>query len=451
MSQATHNNGLLNSVDECIRQHSLLHEGDRVIVALSGGADSVALLAVLHELGFNCLAAHCNFHLRGDESDRDMLHSRDVCQRLGVELIVKDFDVESRRLSHKESVEMACRSLRYEWFDALLAETDSAAVAVGHHREDNIETILLNLLRGTGIDGLCGIRYRRGNIIRPLLDCSRKDIEDYLSRRGLDFITDSSNFSDAHLRNRLRNHIIPCITEYFPDAEKTITTTIDNINSAAGIYHKAIYAYRNRFVDSDRSIDLKGLVEAAGDDSAAILREIVAAWGLTPSQCRDIISSAAGSGLRFPAADGRIVELDRGRLTLAAPTDCTHASFAIDLRSKHISEPIDLDIEIFPVSDFTPCRDPRVICLDADILDSDHRIALRHRQTGDRIKPFGIKGSRLVSDIFNDAKYSAAEKRNAWLLTCDDTVLWVVGLRTSRNFTISDKTKQYIKITYNPQ
>lgn len=451
MSQATHNNKLLNSVDECIRQHSLLHKGDRVIVALSGGADSVALLAVLHELGFNCLAAHCNFHLRGNESDRDMLHSRDVCQRLGVELIIKDFDVESRRLSHKESVEMACRSLRYEWFDALLAETGSAAVAVGHHREDNIETVLLNLLRGTGIDGLCGIRYRRGNIIRPLLDCSRKDIEDYLSRRSLDFITDSSNFSDAHLRNRLRNHIIPCITEYFPDAEKTITTTIDNINSAAGIYHKAIDAYRNRFVDSNGSIDLKGLVEAAGDDSATILREIVAAWGLTTSQCRDIISSAAGSGLRFPTADGRIVELDRGRLTLAASTDCTQASFAIDLHSKHISAPIDLDIEILPVCDFTPCRDPRVICLDADILDSGHRIALRHRQTGDRIKPFGIKGSRLVSDIFNDAKYSAAEKRKAWLLTCDDTVLWVVGLRTSRNFTISDKTKQFIKITYNPQ
>ncbi|MDE6854695.1 MAG: tRNA lysidine(34) synthetase TilS, partial [Muribaculaceae bacterium] len=186
-------------------EHGLLHRHAPVLVALSGGADSVALLAVLLRLGYDCRAAHCNFHLRGEESRRDMLHCRDICRKLDADLYVRDFDVAARRRDYPgESVEMACRELRYAWFADLLDRDCAQAVAVGHHREDRAETFMLNLMRGAGIAGLTSMRPRSGNVVRPLLPFTRAEIEDYLAWRGLECFTDSRASSDVRRRRRRR-------------------------------------------------------------------------------------------------------------------------------------------------------------------------------------------------------------------------------------------------------
>lgn len=431
-----------------IDRHRLLAAGDRVVVALSGGADSVALLAVLDELGYDCIAAHCNFHLRGNESQRDMRHAERICDILGIDMAVRDFDVESRRRENGESVEMACRALRYAWFDELLVRERARAVAVGHHREDSVETMLLNLFRGTGVDGLRGIRYRRDAVIRPLLDVSRRDIKAYLGDRGLDYVTDSSNSSDAYLRNRIRNHIVPEIDKWFPGAADAMRLTMNNVSAAVSLYDRAVSDYVRECMNDDGDIDLSALVNIAGDCAGTVLYELLRPYGITPSACNDIMSSVCRSGLVFHGRDGIRAELDRGVLHIYAP-----AGFAVpdrhevDLR-RDILSPVNIRISEHDISEFSPERNPGVIYLDRSALADGHVWMLRHWIKGDRIRPYGMKGSRLVSDIFTGAKYSARDKRRAWILTCDGEPVWIVGLRASRLFEVTPLTRRFLKLEY---
>lgn len=452
MQSDTKNSDLITSVASTIAENKLLDHGDKVIVALSGGADSVALLAALVALGYDCLAAHCNFHLRGAESQRDMLHAQEICRRLGVDFTVHDFDVVARQRKTGESVEMACRSLRYEWFNRLLTQERARAIAVGHHREDNIETILLNLFRSTGIDGMRGIKHRRGYVIRPLLECTRKQIEQYLAETGLSYVVDSSNSSDAYLRNRLRNHVIPELLRHFPNADRAILASASNLEAAARIYHRAIDGYREKYFSDNGKINLLGLLSEANSDAPTVLRELLKDIGITATQCADIIASASRSGLRFPTSSGATVELDRGVLTIFRPTRQTPPtrptdSTPVDLR-RDVLTPVNLRISRHHITEFSPKRDPNVLYLDSSALSPDRKWALRRWREGDRFHPYGLKGSRLVSDLFSDAKYSAADKRNAWLLTCDDNIVWVIGLRPSSLFNVGPHTHEYLKILY---
>lgn len=443
------NAGFTEAVARTIATHSLLQGGERIIVAVSGGADSVALLAVLVESGYACIAAHCNFHLRGDESQRDMLHTELTCRHLGVRLVVKDFDVAARMAATGESVEMACRNLRYEWFDELLSSERAAAIAVGHHREDNIETFLLNMLRGTGIDGLRGIRYRRGNIIRPLLDRSRGEIEEYLASQGLTFVVDSSNSSDKHLRNRLRNNVIPELIRNFPNAEDTLLHTMSNMNECGAVYDEAIKRYGNEYEISPMTFDIGRLAAEHPHCARTILFEIVKGYGITSSQCSDIIKSCNRSGLAFEGRNGLRLELDRGILRVAPsqPEEQSQSSFAID-PSRDINCPVDIKVSIDDISEFRPSRDASTLYLDNSALDGSPLWEIRHWRHGDRIKPFGMRGSKLVSDIFAEARYSAAQKREAWLLTRDGVILWVIGLRCSSHFPVSRNTKRFVTLKY---
>ncbi|MDE5745321.1 MAG: tRNA lysidine(34) synthetase TilS, partial [Paramuribaculum sp.] len=201
---------------------------DSIIVGLSGGADSVALLAALSAAGCKCIAAHCNFMLRGEESERDMAHAEKIARSLGTDYISTRFDVPEYMKSHKCSLETACRDLRYRWFEELRHTYDAVWIAVGHHREDNNETFFLNLLRGTGLRGLKGMRPINGTVIRPLLNFTREEIERYLENKGIPYITDSSNLVADVARNKIRNNIMPEIRKHFPNSGKTITSTISN-------------------------------------------------------------------------------------------------------------------------------------------------------------------------------------------------------------------------------
>lgn len=379
---------------------------------------------------------------------RDMRHTEQICRHLGVELAVKDFNVEERRARTHESVEMACRSLRYDWFDVLLTRERARAVAVGHHREDNVETFLLNLLRSSGIDGLTGMRYRRDYIIRPLLDCTRQQIEEYLCSRKLGFVVDSSNYSDAHLRNRLRNNVIPELQRNFPRASQAVLASAANLAAAASVYHRAIDSYRRDFVSDNGTIDLRSLVDSLGSDAPTVLREFLKDAGVTAEQCASMVASVDKSGLKFEAADGVTVELDRGFLSLNRPDILRRPDeYTVDL-TRDVLTPVNLRVSRHHVSQFRPVRDPDVIYLDASALDASLPWSLRRWRRGDRIRPFGMTGSRLVSDLFSDAKYSAADKRRAWLLTCGDKVVWVLGLRSSALFPVTPESREYLKIIY---
>lgn len=222
---------IVEKLNQNVRNTLRLHGVSRLIIGVSGGADSCALLKIVHQIGIDVLAVHCNFHLRGDESMRDQRHVENLCAELNIPLKIVDFDVESYSSKPGVSVEMACRDLRYSNFRELLTESGYDRIAVAHNADDNIETLMLNLFRGSGVRGLKGMVVDTGEIIRPLLKFSRKEIEAYLDETGINYITDSSNLSSDYRRNYIRNELLPAIERRWPGVRSAISATIENLQS----------------------------------------------------------------------------------------------------------------------------------------------------------------------------------------------------------------------------
>ncbi len=431
-----------------IERLNLLRRSSPVLVALSGGADSVALLSALTAIGFDTIAAHCNFHLRGNESNRDMRHAEAVARRLGVNIHVRDFNVGERMKQTGESVEMACRELRYDWFNTLIDRDRAQAVAVAHHREDNVETFFLNLLRSSGLDGLTGMVWRRDYVVRPMLDLSRDDIEKYLADKGLEFVTDSSNDSNEYSRNRLRNTVIPTLEAAFPGASKAILNVMSNLADSRLLVGDAVGGWIGRTGGDENHINVASLLRTAGTKrAAAILFEHLKHFGFNSEHISGIISAtiAGRSGRQFISTDRR-AELDRGILTIFSIGGIVAGQTKNVSLSRDILTPINIEVSHHHVSEFSPERDPSIAYFDRRILEGNPIFEIRHPAEGDRIAPFGLSGDTLVSKLLKNARYSAADKRSAWLLTRNGEILWVVGLRASRLFSLTPETREYIRL-----
>lgn len=435
----------VENVSEAISAHRLLVPGKPVIVAVSGGADSVALLVALCRLGYECVAAHCNFHLRGEESNRDMRHVQQLCSRLGVDLYVRDFDVEARRNATGESVEMACRELRYAWFADLLDKQRAQAIAVAHHREDNVETFFLNLMRGSGIAGLAGMKPRNGYVVRPLLAMSRSDIEAYLAAEKIEFVTDSTNAQNDYARNKLRNVIIPSLVEQFPNGLNGILASMAYLGDNRSLYDAMLKEKASRYFVGNK-IDLRELSAAEGECARMLLFEMIRPYGFNMAQAYDMLSGLGRSGQLFVSGESAF-SLDRGVLSLESSSivgvkdDETIVSLERDILS-----PVHVVISEHQIADFKPERNQNVAYFDADMLKGNAIYAIRHWRRGDRIAPYGMNGTKLISDLFAGAKYGAKEKRGAWLLTRDGEVIWAVGLRASRLFSLRPETRRYLRL-----
>ena len=283
--------------------------GARVLVALSGGADSVALLTALHRLGADTVAAHCNFHLRGEESNRDCRFVTDLCRKLKVELRTIDFDVEGHRRRTGGSMEMACRRLRYDWFAELCAEHGCVRVVTAHHADDNVETMLLNLLRGCGLEGVKGMVVDNGTVMRPLLRLHRCDIEDYLRRIGQDWIVDSTNLQDEPDRNFLRLRVLPLLGERFNDASRRLARSQRDLTEDYALFRQ----WSREYIDSD-ILYIKVL--SASASPLTLLHEWLCGTLFTSAQQQEMLreSRRAGGGTRMWQAGDMIVLLDADKL-----------------------------------------------------------------------------------------------------------------------------------------
>ena len=424
--------------------------GESFLVTLSGGADSVALLSVLVSLGHRCRAVHCNYHLRGDESDRDERHARAVADRLGVPIDVCDCDVTAYRAGHQgESVEMACRSMRYALFEQLRERHGLDSIAVGHHIEDNIETLMLNLLRGSGVKGLAAMRVRRGHYVRPLLMCTKTMILDYLAGEELEYVTDSSNLANDYRRNALRNDIIPAIERYFPDAINGMICTLDALAGQRDFIEDSVAMFAARYMDSDGGIDLHRLV--AGEcHPRAVLFELLNApdyRGFNADIVDRIISCHETSGSRFTSTHGHVYIIDHGRLVPVATGDDESSEWELQVDAGDMQSWAPyIDASIISPADFKPVRDNSTAYFDADKLAACGRIVLRHPRTGDRLKPYGMKGSRLLSDIFNDMHATYRARREAIVVDADGSILWLAGVRASRVATVTATTTRILRL-----
>lgn len=445
----------IDIVSDTIEREGLLrHDGGPVLVAVSGGADSVALLSVLTELGYACEALHCNFGLRGDESERDMHHAEQVAQALHCPLSVKRFDVKARCSATGESVEMACRELRYAWFDEELRRRGAQAIAVGHHRDDNIETFMLNLLRGSGLAGLAAMSYRNEReVVRPLLDVSRAMVTDYLSERGLTYVTDSTNASDEYRRNRLRNKVLPLLYELFPGAPDTIAASLSHLADNRRLYRKGIAALTAPAIGADGAINVRRLIADHGTaDATLLLFELLRPALFNMTHAADIVRAVAAgrSGMRISSATTEMM-LSYGVLR-TVPRHSAAADEAVTISldgNTDITAPIAISVSTEHVAAFDANGlDDNTLVLDSAALAGNPTWQLRHPRRGDKMRPYGMRQQRLLSEIFKKRHIAADKRASVWLLTRNDVIIWAIGVRTSAEFNIkTNKNNQlFIKL-----
>ncbi|MBQ0142993.1 MAG: tRNA lysidine(34) synthetase TilS [Prevotellaceae bacterium] len=287
-----------HKIQHYIHQHQLLTDNCTVIVGISGGADSVFLLLCLSKLGYNCIAVHCNFHLRGEESIRDEQFVRNLCAKINIKLIVKDFDTISYATLNKKSIELAARELRYNYFEQTRQEYNAQSIAVAHHRDDNVETFLWNMVRGTGLRGLRGMLPKNGNIIRPLLCIGREDIIDYLASINQDFVTDSSNLKDDVTRNKIRLNLLPMLRQLNNGADNNISTMMENMQEVWNIYTQFIQQSQQKAIITDDTdnfiIDLSRL-DNSNPSPITLLYETLYPLGFTRPQIEDMLTCKSGA------------------------------------------------------------------------------------------------------------------------------------------------------------
>ena len=451
---------LNRKVETFIRQQHLLQSDGRYLVALSGGADSVCLLFVLKQLGYFVEAIHCNFHLRGEESDRDEDFCRSLCAEKQIPLHLVHFDTKEYAQLHKVSIEMAARQLRYHHFARLCHDLGFDGVCVAHHQDDVAETVLMNLIRGTGIKGLSGIkpkiqqRLRVGvkagistnlTVIRPLLCVTRDEIEHFLKEIGQDYVTDSTNLVPDVLRNKIRLQVLPLLDEIAPSASRNIVETAENVAFAEEFLDQAVSGMMDELKD-------EGSIPVSKIKSEYLLFRILSDYGFTSVQIKQIYAHLdAPTGTEF-RSESHVIVFDRGRLLIEEveknpfhemriPEEGTYIlDETAKLRIERMSKPEGYEIP----------RSSDVIALDADRLQLP--LTVRLPKEGDRFTPFGMQGSKLVSDFLTDQKLSLLEKRRQ-LIILDSTgrILWVVGLRPDNHFRITGSTRTILRLSIEKQ
>ena len=418
-----------SKVERYIKKYNLLNSNDLHIVALSGGADSVALLLLLKEHGFNVHAAHCNFHLRGDESDRDEAFCVELCQQLGVELHRAHFDTREYAELHKVSIEMAARELRYKWFEQLRQDIGAAGICVAHHRDDSVETVLLNLVRGTGLRGLTGIQPRNGSILRPLLCVSRAEIEVFLAEKGQKYVTDSTNLEADVQRNVVRLEVFPLLRKLNPAVAENIQRTTENLAEAQQVLNVAIAS-----INSSNILNLSDLEKYGSSEYLAF--EWLKKYGFNGDQVRQILDAETGKVVS--SAMGYDVLKDRGRL-IVEPALQPFKPMRIPEEGTYV---LDEDKRFLvrkkPVY---VSKEPHIVTLDAAKIQFP--LTIRRVEEGDWMVPYGMKGRKLLSDLMTDLKMTVLEKRRQ-LVVADNqgVIVWLVGLRTDQRVAVTDQTNE---------
>ena len=427
---------MLNKVKDYIRKHKLLNDNGLYIVALSGGADSVALLLLLDEMGYNIHAAHCNFHLRGEESDRDELFCESLCQQKSIPFHRVHFDTLTYAETHKVSVEMAARELRYHYFEELRSDIGATGVCVAHHQDDSVETVLLNLIRGTGLRGLTGIQCRNGHILRPLLCVSRKEIESYLQTKDQDYVIDSTNLEDDMLRNKVRLRVIPLLQELNPAVTENILRTSENLTEAQGILDSIVSLYKN-----SKSLDLNELKKYGS--SEFILFEWLKDYGFNGVQVKEAMGAETGS--IFTSSLGYDLLVDRGRFVVE-PTLKSLKPLSIPEEGTYVlDEETKISVKKVPV---WVSREEHVATLDASKVHFP--LTIRRVEKGDKMVPYGMRGHRLLSDIMTDRKMTLFEKRRQIVVVdAKGIIVWLAGIRISDLCQIDDTTTEVVEIHYN--
>ena len=417
-------------VRQFILRQGLLREGARVVVGVSGGPDSVCLMYMLQRLGYEIIAVHCNFHLRGEESMRDERFVEGLCRKHALPYRKADFDTERYAAQHKVSIEMGARELRYTVFRKFAEECVAEAIAVGHHQDDNAETMMLNLVRGTGIKGLCGMQPKNGDIVRPLLCLTRQDVLDYLQEAGLDYVTDHTNAEDIYARNKVRLNVMPLFESINKGALQNIVSTMENLSEVQKVYRKAMEDAMKDCCQHKENGEIHIIINKLRllPSPISLLHEMLSPLGFNRKQLKDVLSSIDSTG-RMYETEGRRALIDREAIIVEG-TDYS---------------PADIHQEIVPIEKVVIDKSANYAYFDADKVHGE--LTLRTPREGDTFAPFGMKGRRkLLSDFLTDLKLNRFEKEKQPLLMDGEEIAWVVNRRSSELYRVDATTKRVVVI-----
>ncbi len=438
---------MLKQLEVNIRKNDLFGKEHRLLLAFSGGIDSVVLAHLLHNMGYSCSLAHCNFRLRGDEAQGDRAFCESFAKDLGIPVFTKDFDTKAYAAERKLSTQMAARELRYNWFKELMAEHGFDRLLTAHHANDNVETLLVNLVRGTGIKGLQGIPERQDDLVRPLLFATKEEIMTYAEKHQLLYRNDSSNAEVKYKRNFIRHKVIPELKSLNPALEETIHTSVQFFKQSSEIvqsYAREKYTAMCHETQEQLFIDIKALAKEPYKET--LLFEWLHNKQFKPRQIAqlcEVIHSEKHSGKQFSSPTYRLV-VDRKYIivqplekeplqstyTIASPTDTAHL-------------PIVLSIEEVTEAVFSGNRNEIVIPYTEQLFP----LTLRRWKQGDKFRPFGMKGFKKLSDFFKDQKLSLFEKEAVWILANREQIIWIIGHRMDDRCRIEETTARSLRMT----
>ena len=425
-----------NKVQQFISEKSLFIREEKLILGISGGADSVCLMHVFLELGYSFELAHCNFNLREEESDADEYFVKDLAKEHQLKIHVKQFDTLVYAAENKISTQMAARDLRYAWFEKLRIKSNAKYLAIAHHANDDVETFFINLVRGSGLKGFLGIKEKNNAIVRPLLSVSRLEIEKYLKDRGLVFREDSSNASVKYLRNKIRHELIPLLAQMNPSIQQTVKDEMRILDGVAQIYASKVEEVRKDLTQEKNGIvQLEISALLALNPLHSYLYELLSPYGF---YAVDAISKAlqGQSGKQFFSSTHQLV-VDRENIFISL---LNKENEVFEITEKTISLVYPLVINFKVIADKTIIYDNNIAQLDVEKLKFP--LTLRKWKQGDKFMPLGMKKFKKLSDFFIDSKFSIIDKQEQWLLCSGVDIVWVLGCRIDERYKLESNTKK---------
>jgi len=436
---------LLDRFVEYSAKHNLFLPEECIVVGISGGGDSLTLVDLFIRVNQPVILAHCNFKLRGEESNLDEAFVRKISVVYDLPLYVTEFDTEEYAQKHGISIEMAARDLRYSWFEEIRNETSSSAIAVAHHSDDSLETMLINLIRGTGIKGLAGMQPRQGKVIRPLLFSNRQEITDYLDFRNLEYRTDTSNQDIRFVRNRIRNVILPEIEKINPAIRQTLREEQFLFNQV----QKIIDGYTAQKVKKIASIEddllkinIHSLVEEQYPET--ILFELLRPLGFHGRQIRQILAAINSISGKVFTSKTHTLLIDRVYMIITSGGEVSTEKYYFDPESPDTDLPLNFHSRILSIEEYQPSGDPDVAYLDYQKLDLP--LILRRWEKGDFFYPLGMDHSKKVSDFFIDQKVNRIDKSRSWILASGEQIVWIIGQRIDNRFKVTEETSDVLEI-----
>ena len=433
---------MINKLKKHITSNFSFIEGQKILIGISGGVDSMVLAFLLKKLNFDITLAHVNFNLRGDDSDKDESFVTQWAQKNGLPLHKTSFETNDLAKERKQSIEMVARDLRYDWFEELSKNYGFDFIAVAHHLNDNIETILMNLSRGTGIAGLSGMQDVNGKIIRPLLIFTREEIEIFATEMNIDWREDLTNAETIFKRNKIRHELVPIFEQLNPSFTDNFLKTVSNLRQTELIQKEYLsnvnYDFWNE-LDEVIEIDITKLTKIVAFET--VLREKLKPFGF--NNIDDVISSfKLESGKEYFSSTHRIVK-DREKLILEEIRENSENIFYINGKTIELIYPIHIRLK--KIDKLTNNTDNNIAQLDRGKLKFP--LKLRKWKDGDFFYPQGMRGKKKISKYFKDEKYSLIDKENQWLLESDNKIVWVVGKRIDDKFKVTNSTSEILQLT----